>query len=314
MERFIPRAKYDTVLSKRGTKSGDLQRACLDLLNEHKREDTIPTNGRFIFYELEQRGLIPKAYRNEDGSERKRTQRTPAQDLSDATMRLRELGLVPWGWILDETCTLTSWEYAATVYEYVVNSLRYARIDCWAGEPPPLIVCEARATAGVLNGIAMNYLCPITSTGGQSAGHIVNEIVPLLKGNERKVLYLGDCEERGPADQIEANTRRYAEKYAKRTFTPDTWTRVALTPEQVARSPRLRDLAIDKLDRRYKTPKRYSAVECEAVGQAELERMLRAKLDALLPEPLGDVRVRQAAQRADLIAELAKLARRQRGD
>lgn len=30
-----------------------MQRACLDLLREHKRNGDIPTNGRFLFYELE---------------------------------------------------------------------------------------------------------------------------------------------------------------------------------------------------------------------------------------------------------------------
>jgi len=107
-----------------------------------------------------------------------------------------------------------------------------ARINCWGNELPPLIICEARATRGVLERLAAEYLCPITATGGQSAGHIVNEIVPLLKGNKRKVLYLGDCEERGPGDQIEANTRRYIEEHTGRIFTPETWIKVALTPDQ----------------------------------------------------------------------------------
>ena len=80
-----------TTLSAPNTKAGKLQRACLALLQEHEREGTIPTNGRFLFYELEQRGVVPKAYRDASGKERART---PAQDISDATMRLRELGPV----------------------------------------------------------------------------------------------------------------------------------------------------------------------------------------------------------------------------
>jgi hypothetical protein len=176
------------------------------------------------------------------------------------------------------------------VYEYVADSVERARINCWGDELPPFIICEARATRGVLERtVAAEYLCPITATGGQSAGHIVNEIVPLLQGNERKVLYIGDCEESGPGDQIEANTRRYSEKHTKRTFTPETWIKVALTPEQVARTPRLRRLTIDKVDNRCRPPRPYKAVECEAVGQAVLERMLRKVLDDLLPEPLADV-------------------------
>jgi hypothetical protein len=224
---------------------------------------------------------------------------------------LRELGLVPWRWILDESRDVSTRRYAASVYEYIVDTLSLARIDCWGGELPPYIICEARATRGVLERIATGeYLCPITATGGQCGGHIVNEIVPLLRGNDRKVLYIGDCEERGPGDQIEANTRRYIERHTGRTFTADTWIKVALTPEQVARSPRLRKLAIDKLDRRYKPPRPYKAIECEAVGQAVLERMLRKVLDALLPEPLADVRVREDRQRRSVSAALRRLTRR----
>jgi hypothetical protein len=296
-------------LSAPDTKAGKLQRACLALLQQHERDGTIPTNGRFLFYELEQQGVIPKAYRDASGNKRPRT---PAQDISDATMRLRELGLVPWDWILDESRKLTAWSYAASVYQYVVESVPLARIDCWSGEPPPLIICEARATAGVLERITAEYLCPITATGGQSGGFIVNEIVPLLADNDRKVLYIGDCEVDGPADQIEANTRAYIERHTGRVFTADDWIRVALTPTQVARSPRLRQQAIDKLDYRYRPPRRYRAIECEAVGQAVLERMLRKTLDAMLPEPLADVLVREEGQRAKLRAALAKLARTKR--
>jgi hypothetical protein len=42
----------------------------------------------------------------------------------------------------------------------------------------------------------------------------------------------------------------------------------------------LRRLAIDKLDHRCRPPRRYRAIECEAVGQAVLERMLRKVQEA----------------------------------
>ena len=47
-------------------------------------------------------------------------------------------------------------------------------VDCWAGEPSPLIICKAKSTRGVLEGIVREYLAPITATGGQSGGFIVN--------------------------------------------------------------------------------------------------------------------------------------------
>jgi hypothetical protein len=296
----------DAGLSAPASKAGKLQRACLALLKQHERDGAISTNGRFLFYELEQQGVIPKAYL--DASGRKKA-RQPAQDISDALTVLRELGLVPWDWILDETRDVADWRFAVSVYKFVADSVEYARIDCWGGQPAPLIICESRATKGVLERIAGEYLCPITATGGQSAGHIVNSIVPLLTGNERDVLYIGDCEVGGPADQIEANTRRRIEQHAGRIFTAETWTRVALTIEQVNRRPSLRRLTIDKLDRRCKPPRPYKAIECEAVGQVVLERMLRDRLAALLPEPLADVQVREERQRAKVRAALAKLAR-----
>ena len=94
------------VLSAADSKKGRLQRECLKLLREHERNGDIPTNGRFLFYELEQRGVIPKKY---DGvnPKTKNYARTPLQDVSVATMHLREVGLVPWHWIEDETRTLS---------------------------------------------------------------------------------------------------------------------------------------------------------------------------------------------------------------
>jgi hypothetical protein len=76
--------------------------------------------------------------------------------------------------------------------------VRDIRIDCWAGEPAPLILCESRATKGVLERTAQEYLAPVGATNGQSGGFLVNEVVPLLKCN-RRVLYVGDHELRSCA-------------------------------------------------------------------------------------------------------------------
>jgi hypothetical protein len=61
MPRSINKSE-DHLLSAPDSKSGRLQRECLKLLREHERNGDIPTNGRFPFYELEQRGVIPKKY------------------------------------------------------------------------------------------------------------------------------------------------------------------------------------------------------------------------------------------------------------
>jgi len=53
-------------LSKETTKKGRLQRVCLDLLREHESDGALPTSIRFLFYELLDRGVIPKVYRKRD--------------------------------------------------------------------------------------------------------------------------------------------------------------------------------------------------------------------------------------------------------
>jgi len=116
-------APVNGALSAPDSKAGRLQRACLALLKQHEREGAIPTNGRFLFYELEQQGVVPKHYLKPSGEKRART---PAQDIADATLRLRKLGLVPWDWILDESRDVTTWRYAESVYEYVSDK------RCWS--------------------------------------------------------------------------------------------------------------------------------------------------------------------------------------
>jgi hypothetical protein len=163
---------------------------------------------------------------------------------------------------------------------------------------------------GVARSTMYLYLVPFTATNGQCGGFTVTDIVPLLTGNDRKVLYVGDHELRGPADQIEANTRRYIEKHADRTFDDKTWIKIALTEKQVKARPRLKRLTITKLDKRYKPPLAYQAIECEALGQGVLVQLIRKHLDRMLPEPIEDVLERERAQRIKIAAALARIRRR----
>jgi hypothetical protein len=82
---FIP--EIEELLSKAGSKAGYLQRHALNVLIEHRDDGALPTSGRFVFYELEGRGVVPKVYLKPDGSPKART---PAQDVADALYFLRE--------------------------------------------------------------------------------------------------------------------------------------------------------------------------------------------------------------------------------
>lgn len=272
-------------LSKPTTKAGRLQRACLDLLREHEADGALPTSNRFLYYELVARGVVPKAYYDANGQAKRRGLAT---DISEAVTVLREVGIVPWDWVVDETRRLHNWRYAASVYQYVEDILPTARIDLWGGEPPPLILCESRSLAGVLQDIASQYLCPIAATNGQASGFLHTDVGPLIahRGG-RRVLYFGDLDLSG--GHIEENTRSVLEGYGALD-----WQRLAITDVQV----RERGLTvIDKTDSRFSPPRRFPAVETEALRQQEIQRILRGALDAAVPQPLDEVREHEEAQR-----------------
>jgi hypothetical protein len=260
---------------------GRLQRACLDVMREHQRNGELPTSIRFVIYELEHLGAIAKAAPAGQ-------KRTPAQNVSDAFTILREAGLIPWDWLTDETRSLLQWNYAATVIDYVRDRLAEARINPWGDEPPPLNLCKSRSLAGVLRSIAYSYTCPIAATNVQVGGFLRTDVAPLLE-EDRRVLYLGDLDHQG--GQIEENTRRVLEDVLARDL---DWTRVAITRAQVEQ----RGLApLVKADRRYTPPRTHQAWETEALGQTTVVALVREALDALLPEPLSSVQVREQEQR-----------------
>jgi hypothetical protein len=267
-------------------KAAELRRAVHELLLEHEAAGELPTSNRFLFYELRQRGGPLYGWGSrKDG-------RSQDQNLSDASTWLRNEGLVPWAWIVDETRTLTAYRYADTVSEYVVDSLDAARIDCWDGEPPPLIVCESRTFGGVLaRTLAAEYLCPVTATNGQVGGFLHTNVAPLLDGHERRVIYIGDLELAG--GDIEGNTRRVLARATARVF-DDRWARVALTEDQARDLPR-----VQKTDRRFTCEggRSHEAVEVESLGQGVVTAIVRDALDGLLPKPLDRVLVRERRER-----------------
>lgn len=278
-----------------GSKAAALRQHVHELLLEHERTGELPTSNRTLFYELVMREALSKERTpRTDG----RVGRRPDQDLSDACKWLRDEGLVPWDWIVDETRSLAAWEYAETVAEYVTQSVGRARIDCWGGADPPLLICEGRGFAGVLRRtLAAEYLCPVTATGGQVGGFLRTNIAPILRGSDRRVLYVGDLDLSGR--QIEENTHGVL---VQATGERD-WRRIALTQEQADEHGLT---AIEKVDRRYRPPRVHKAIEVEELPQGVRMALVREALDALLPEPLDLVLVRERAQRERVAALLAE--------
>jgi len=301
-------------LSPPNTKKGRLQRVLLALHAEHRAQGMLPTTGRFLFYELEQRGDATKPSPDDQRPNKRRQEGWPPgeQDVIDALRDLRERGIVPWDDIADETRRLDVWQHGPSIAAGLLGRLGVTRINPWGAEPPPLILCESRAVQSVLRALAARYVCPITGTAGQVNGFVRTRVAPALAADPadapvRLVLYVGDLDDQGL--QIEANTRRVQERATGRTW-GDRWRRLALTPDQV----RERGMApIWKTDgrRRRKNeppPPPRRAYEVEALGQRALLDLVDAALAALLPEPLARVLEREARQRARLRPILESLA------
>ena len=267
------------------SKIGDLRLALLSLLAEHERDNMLPTSGRFLFYELVQRGIISKD--KTPTKPDRSSARQPAQNVSDALMALREAGEVPWEWIADEKRSITYHTTYESIRAGVIAKLPYVRLDPWGGNAP-FVLTESRSLAGVLSEICSDHGVPIAATNGQCGGFLHTDVAPALRENQR-VLYMGDWDLAG--NDIEANTRRVLE------HDPDNWERIALTEEQVG----LYSLPIIiKHDKRFKDHRPHWAVETEALSQRVITEILLAKLTELLPEPLDHVQVRAAAEREEI--------------
>lgn len=277
------------------TKGVLTREAVLALLNEHAADpDGLPTTIRFIFYELEQRGLAQKPKPDDARRNRRRSIGWPpgSQDITDAVTSLRNDGAVPWDWIADTERSLADWLYADTVADYLRDRLPEARINPWRPDSPPLILTESNGMAEVLNRIASEYSCPIAGTKGQAAGFLRTMLAPLL-GNDRCVLYLGDHDRSG--HDIETNTLGVLERAAGRTL---DWTRIGLTEDQ---SETIQP--IWKVDGRDGAGG--WAWEVEALGQSAVVALVRASLDARLLEPLADTLARERVERAEIAGRLA---------
>ena len=155
---------------------------------------------------------------------------------------------------------------------------------------------ESRSLAGMLRPIASEYRVLLAATNGQCAGFLHTKLKGYLSAIGC-VLYLGDYDLAG--NDIEANSRQIIKELAG---TPPHWERLAITEAQVAEyglTP------IVKKDFRFKPPREFEAVECEALSRKKLILdIVRNRLEELLPEPLSSVLAREEAQRNTLEAAI----------
>jgi len=275
------------------------------LIQEHEANHGIPTNARFLYYELKQRGYEYQITFNPTA----KTHRRPDQYISEFLLEMRIAGETPWNWITDETRDLDHGPLTAdTIEDWVDVALDQARINPWKGkpwaktgpvEPKPLILTEDRATSGVIKAVMSNEYCVrCTSSNGQCHGFLRTDVAPYLYPGQ-PVLYLGDYNRAG--NDIEANNRHILEDEIGGAL---KWERVAITPAQIRRWNPPAKWTVDGRD-----GVGADSWESESLGQARLITIVRQRLDRLMrPVKLADLREREEQERE----AIRQLLRRQR--
>jgi hypothetical protein len=282
-------------LSAANTARGRLQRLVLGHLRKKNEAGEIPTSIRFVFYELEQAGHLSKRLKNQDGTDSKRR---PDAYLTEALTHLRNIGLLDWDWIADESRDVDAWYSTDSVRDYLAAAAGQAVLDRFPGVARPVLVCESRGVGGVLaRGVARDYRVTVVPVAGQCAGFLRTKAAHYLEDEGTRVLYLGDHDLAG--NHIEENTRRVLELATERTFGAGNWERLMLTDAQCRQLQKKGVEPIQKHDRRYKDGRPHEAFEVEALGQSLVTQIVRKRLEQLAPEPLAAVLERERRQREE---------------
>jgi hypothetical protein len=270
----------DTSFFSSDTKIGRVRASTFDFYNKHKEAGLLPTNGRFLFYELVAAEVITKS-----------DNKTVVIALTD----LREEGYIPWEDITDETREVIENYHLPTLQESVESQISYAKISLWYPEPPPLVICESRSIRSAIDDLCDEFQVPLASTNGQCAGFLRTKVKDTITPGQ-VVLYLGDKDFSG--GKIEENSLRVLEEV---TGEPLQWERVAVTDEQVEKFELIRIMKEDG-----RTGEEHEAVECEALGQERIMTLLRNRLEELMPESRRNkVQGREESERKRLLKLLA---------
>jgi hypothetical protein len=274
-------------LDKR-TLIGDMRNSVLKLVQQHHAEGTIPTNARFLYYELVSGSFPPPKGSPWTNGYQKTDKRLNGYVIGALTM-LRKSGDVDWEDIEDETREIHNWTGEAELKQGLLDALEQVRLDPWEDEAP-LVITESRSLVGALRRTCSKYRVQLASLNGQCGGFLHTDLIPILNEGSR-VLYFGDWDLRG--GMIEDNARSVLEEECGEL----NWERLALTTELVKKH---KLPIIEKLDRSYKPPQSFDAVETEALSQSLLVKILEARLKKLLPEPLAALLEEEAKQREAL--------------
>lgn len=276
------------------TKVGRLRWWGYQAILQHRRDGTIPTSLRHLYYEAVMDVACPDVQKHSTGARRS------DQDLTEAMTDLREQGLVEWAEIEDRTRHLIQnfgWTSIAEGVEAYVNVVKLDPYRRGGKELAlPILVVESESVAGVTEAQADEYRIPIIPTRGPAAGFLRNQVASFLGGRPVHVGYIGD------ADKAGGDIEDSSERTLREVLNVQSWTRLALTWPQVISHGLPTEFRRDGRDK-----KTYEVCEVEALPQIELRALVEAFLNGHLPAKttLAAVEKRAETQRKVVRRKLA---------
>ncbi len=222
--------------------------------------------------------------------------------------KLREAGVVPFSWIVDNlrsTVKPSSW---AGLNDYVETVRDCYRKDFWANLPEYVhVFCEKDAIAGTLAPATREFDVALSPIRGYVSLSFAHQIADQWNGINKPIAayYVGDYDPSG--FDLERDVREKLKRYCDATF---DWVRLGVLPSDFEEFNLIR-LEPKTSDKRYPAfVERYgdSCAEVDAIPPRELRRRVREAIESHVPQHEWDrLRAVERIEKESFDAFLEKL-------
>lgn len=203
-------------------------------------------------------------------------------DVSDMVTRMRLVGEIPWGWIVDETRPILDWKTWQNAADFIAEKCRtlfdgYSRDLLQSQRVFYVVIAEKLTVKGFIEGVCSKYTIPLLIGRGNSSIDLRYQLSRLFEKSGKDSLHIfavGDCDPDG--DQIIASfLQSLRDEFGIDDITAD---RVAITHQQADELHLPRNLEAKESSSSYDTfiqqHGRRDAYELEAAPPGQLREWL----------------------------------------
>ena len=151
-------------------------------------EEIQPASVRAVCYRLFTMGIIPNMSKGSTGK------------VSKQLVYARENGVIPWGWIVDETRaaeTISTWQDTSSIIKAAVNGYRR---DYWQDQPNRVEIWSEKGTVrGTVSPVLEEYGVTFRAMHGYSSATVINNIAEESNRSNKPLtaFYCGDFDPSG---------------------------------------------------------------------------------------------------------------------